>query len=104
MAVRVARANVAANEVADRVQVERGSLGDLRAETWQVIVVNILAGTIIALLEEGLARYLAPEGKLVAAGIIEDQMEEVGRTFASQGLAISDCKQEGDWVTLIGQA
>jgi len=102
-AVRVARANVAANKVADRVHVEHGSLRGLKSDTWHVIVVNILARTIIALLEKGLADYLAPKGKLVAAGIIKEQAGEAERAFASQGLTISDRKQEGDWITLIGR-
>lgn len=102
--VSVARANVAANKVADRVRVQHGSLRDLRSDNWHLIFVNILARTIVALLEEGLARYLAPEGRLVAAGIIKEQAEGVERAFALQGLTMSDHKREGDWVTLIGQA
>ena len=103
-AVRVARANVAANRVADRVQVQHGSLRELKSGTWHLIFVNILAQTIILLLKEGLASYLAPEGRLVAAGIVKEQAEGVERAFASQGLTVSDHKREGDWVTLIGQA
>lgn len=102
--VGVARANVAANGVADRVQVKHGSLDVVGIGTWQVILANITARPIIALLKEGLAHRLNSEGKLVAAGIIRDQMEEVQQAFTSQGLSISDCRQEGDWVTLIGQA
>lgn len=102
-AVRVARANVVANKVADRVRVEHGSLKDLRADTWNVILVNILAETIIALLDEGLTDYLAPEGKLVAAGIVKEQAEEVEQACASRGLTISDRKREGNWITLISQ-
>lgn len=101
-AVIAARANVVANEVADRVQVERGSLEGLKSG-WHLMLVNILAQTIISLLDEGLADRLAPEGKLVAAGIIEEQAEEVERAFISQGLTISDRKRDGDWITLIGQ-
>ncbi len=102
-AVRVAQANVVTNKVADRVRVEHGSLRGLKADNWHLILVNILARTIIALLEEGLAKYLAPEGKLVAAGIVEEQGEKVERAFASQGLTINDCRREGVWVTLIGE-
>jgi len=101
-AVRVARANVSANKVADRVQVKVGSLGDVKSDHWDLIFVNIVARIIMEMLEQGLARYLAPEGRLVAAGIIKEQAEGVERAFVSQGLTIGDLKQEGDWVTLIG--
>lgn len=104
IAASVARANVTANRVTDRVRVEHGSLGNLGDETWQVIVVNILARTIVEMLGEGLARHLAPGGKLVGAGIITDQVEDVERAFASQELTVSGRQQEGDWVTLIGEA
>ena len=103
-AVRVARVNVTTNRVTDRVRVEHGSLSGLESDTWHLILVNILARTIIALLDERLVRYLAPEGKLVAAGIVREQAGEVERAFSSHGLTISDRRQEGDWITLIGQA
>jgi len=103
IAVQAAQANAAANEVADRVHVLLGSLKDIKHDLWDLIFVNILAQTIIALLEEGLATYLSPGGKLVAAGIIEGQEEEVEKAFASHKLAVSAHKRKGDWITLIGQ-
>lgn len=103
-AVKVARANVAANKVADHVCVEHGSLGSLTSTTWHVIVVNILARTIIELLDDGLANYLTPGGKLVGAGIIEEHSGEVEQACLLRGMTISDCMQEGAWITLIGQS
>jgi len=102
-AVRTAQANVAANEVADRVRVEQGSLKDVEPSTWQVIVVNILAETIVSLLKQGLASYLGPKGSLITGGIVEEQVGEVEEAFALQGLTVSGRRREGDWVTLIGQ-
>lgn len=102
-AVQVAQANVMANEVADRVHVLLGSLKDIKPGLWDMIFVNILAQTIITLLEDGLAAHLSPGGRIVAAGIIEGQEKEVEEAFASQGLTITERKREGEWVTLIGQ-
>jgi ribosomal protein L11 methyltransferase len=103
-AASVARANVAANAVADRVRVEQGSLDHLDAQRWDVIMVNILASTIVNLLNQGLAEYLAPGGALVAAGIVEEQAPKVLRVLGSCGLSLSDRLQEKDWVTLVARA
>jgi ribosomal protein L11 methyltransferase len=102
--VSVARANVVANGVVDLVQVKEGTLDSVDTDPWHLILANISAQTIKALLEEGLVQHLAPAGELVAGGIIRQQLSGVESAFASQGLTISDCRQEGDWVTLIGHA
>jgi ribosomal protein L11 methyltransferase len=102
--VSVATDNVAANGVADRVHVAQGSLDALEPGSWNVILANITARTIISLLDGGLTSHLAPGGELVASGIIKSQVKIMESAFASQGLVISDSRQEGDWVTLIGRA
>jgi ribosomal protein L11 methyltransferase len=102
--VSVAMDNVAANGVADRVHVAQGSLDALDSGSWHVILANISARTIISLLDGGLKSHLAPGGELVASGIISPQVKDMQAAFASQGLVISDRRQEGDWVTLIGRA
>jgi ribosomal protein L11 methyltransferase len=110
-AVRAARENVDANGVGDAVSVELGSLrevidiGDLRFEIrgWGLVVANILSSIIVRLLDEGLARVVAPGGPLILSGILETQAEEVEQAARQAGLLVSERTQLGDWVAVVAR-
>ncbi|MBI2940206.1 MAG: 50S ribosomal protein L11 methyltransferase [Chloroflexi bacterium] len=104
VAVQVARDNVVANALADRVTVEVGSLplpSPHIGVQYSIVVANIIARVIGELAGE-LAKALEPGGVVVAGGIIADRADEVNARLAAHGL-ISAVEQEGDWVTLIGR-
>lgn len=118
VAVQVAQENVTANGVAASVRVELGSLPDNgdsgqagsgaakgagSQQTWDLILVNILAEVIVALLGQGLARLLPPGGRLILAGIILPRAGEVEAALQAHGLAVSERWQEGDWLALLVQ-
>jgi ribosomal protein L11 methyltransferase len=69
--------------------------------TWDVILVNILPHVIIGLLERGLHTYLAPRGRMILAGIIEEREPEVRAALAERGLAVVNRLGSGDWVALV---
>lgn len=98
-AVGVARENVYRNRVADRVRVARGSLAQAVGR-FDVVVVNILARVLIEMAEQGLARRLAQEGRLIVAGLLAGQEEEVRDAFQRAGLAVVGRRQVEDWVAL----
>lgn len=98
-AVTVARENVHRNGVADRVRVARGSLAQAIGR-FDLIMVNILAQVIVEMLEQGLARRLAPEGRMVVAGLLLGQEEEVRNAFQRSGLVMVGRRQIEDWVAL----
>jgi ribosomal protein L11 methyltransferase len=115
VAVRVAGENVAANGVAERVEVRHASLagGDavpthfleegelplLEAGTFDLVVVNILA-PVIAGMAPALAARTAPGGALIAAGLIDTQEADVLAALQCHGLALAHRSQEQDWVCL----
>jgi ribosomal protein L11 methyltransferase len=112
VAVKVARENAERNGVADQVQLGCGSIASQGYELengssalwpgpFDVIAINILA-EIIAQLAPVLAAHLKPEGRVVAAGIIQEREEIVRAAWAEVGLRVVQRVQEGDWVSLIG--
>jgi ribosomal protein L11 methyltransferase len=117
-AVTVARENVQQNGVAASVTVRHGSLpgGDvvprhfvmdgtlelLESGHYDLVVVNILAPVIIGL-APALAARLAPAGRLIVAGLIDSQEEDVEAALREQGLHVTECTQEKDWVALVAQ-
>jgi [LSU ribosomal protein L11P]-lysine N-methyltransferase (EC 2.1.1.-) len=98
-AVTVARENVHRNGVADRVRVARGSLAQAVGR-FDVVAVNILARVLVEMAEGGLARHLAPEGRLIAAGLLVGQEEQVRDAFERAGLTVIGRRQMDDWVAL----
>jgi len=68
---------------------------------WDVILVNILPHIILALLEAGLHTCLAPAGRMILAGIIEEREPEVRAALAARGLAVVKRLGSGDWVGLV---
>ena len=101
-AVKVARANVITNGVAERVCVKRGSLPDASGR-YDLVVVNILARVIVEMVEEGLAERLRPDGVLITAGIIDDKTAGVLAAFERSGLQLIERRQRDDWVSLLAK-
>ena len=102
VAVQTARANVVANGVQKTVDVACGSLEDVQ-ESYGLVVVNILAKVIINMAQQGLSARVVPGGRVVAAGIIVDQDQEVVSVMEQNGLSLVKRRQIGDWVCLLAE-
>ncbi len=98
-AVRIAWQNVQRNGVADRVQVAEGSLSRARG-LFDLVVVNILAKTILEMLEQGLATRLKPGGRMVLAGLLRSQEEAIVQALERAGLKATARREMEEWVTL----
>jgi ribosomal protein L11 methyltransferase len=72
------RDNAAANQVADHVQIH--DTASTLPQQVDVVVANILAGTLVELAPQ-LCRLLRPGGQLVLAGILRQQVHEVTAGF-----------------------
>jgi ribosomal protein L11 methyltransferase len=117
-AVSVARENVRTNGVDGRVTVRHGTLpgGDsvpvhflaggsldlLDSGRFDLILVNILAHVIIGL-APAIADSLAPDGTVIAAGLIDTQELSVAESFQAAGLGVVERAQEKDWVSLVAR-
>jgi ribosomal protein L11 methyltransferase len=102
VAVKVARGNAVANSVQQTVRVVRGSLREVSG-TYDLVVVNILAGVIVEMAREGLAARLRPGGTLIAAGIIAGQEPEVVAALERAGLTGVERRVKEDWVCLVAE-
>ena len=92
--------NAAANEVTARVY-GHDSAASLPAQA-DVVVANILAGTLIELADELSAR-VRPGGRLVLAGILRQQVHEVRAAFAAR-LPLEVFAERDGWSALHGAA
>jgi len=102
VAAKTARENVIANEVQEAVSVICGSLEDVSG-SYDLVVVNILAGVIVEMVQEGLAKRVCSGGVLIVAGILADQEREVVTALEQGGLVLVERRQTDDWVCLVAK-
>ena len=114
----MAEGNTLANGVENRVDIALGTLPprdstdgpaaklaqSIAPMGFNVIAVNILAEVISELVGNGLADWLAPNGVMIAAGIIDQKAELVVSALLASGLNIIERRQQGDWVLLAARS
>src|SRR5690606_17493405 len=104
VAVEVARANVAANGMEDRVScVEAAGFGHpaLAARApYDLLFANILKGPLMSLAPE-MARSVAPGGIAILSGILNTQADEVLAAYRTIGFSLRERDEIGDWTTLV---
>lgn len=93
--------NVAANRVADKVDLAVGSLELLgENERFDVVVANILSGPLIQMAPR-LAAAVAPGGRLILSGILVEQADAVIAAYRARGLNEPEKRIDGEWVALL---
>lgn len=97
VAVEVARENVEVNGVQDTVTVVQGDLAAGVSGEFDIIVANIIADVIIRLLPD-VPKLLAPGGRFIGCGIIDERRQDVERAVGAAGLRVDHVRTSGDWV------
>jgi len=99
LAVEASTGNARANDLGDRFEVHRGTLPELAADPFPLVVANLVAAVLVELAPR-LAAHTAPGGTLIASGIIESRSYEVEAALTVAGYEVVDWITEGDWVTV----
>jgi ribosomal protein L11 methyltransferase len=105
-AVKLARVNVAHNQLEQAIEVLQGSL-DILLEREQdsnppadILVANILTKVLDRMLSDDLARCIRQEGILILSGILSDQVDGLLETCMKADLHLLEVRQMGDWSAL----
>jgi ribosomal protein L11 methyltransferase len=104
--VRVARDNAAVNGVSEQTAFHTGSVPEIRAGQFALrkaplVAANLIAPLLHQLLEERLTETVAPDGRLVLSGLLEDQAELIIRELEGRQFEVRDRRQQADWVGLL---
>ncbi|MCV6586810.1 MAG: 50S ribosomal protein L11 methyltransferase [Marinibacterium sp.] len=106
VAVEVAEANLAANDMAGAVLCVEAAGFDApqiaARAPFDLIFANILKGPLIALAPD-LTDALAPGGHAILSGILAEQADAVSAAYTDLGNSLLRRDQIGDWVTLVLQ-
>ncbi len=104
-AVRVAKENVAANQVESAVEVLQGDLlkvPSYRKNGADIVVANIIADVIIAL-APAVPAVLQPDGWFLSSGIIEDRLGDVEKALTESGYTIVKTEEKGGWAAVLSR-
>ncbi|QQA41674.1 50S ribosomal protein L11 methyltransferase [Pelagovum pacificum] len=106
VAVDVAEANVAANDLVGRVRCleATGVEGEeiAGAAPFDLIFANILKGPLVDL-APSLTGVLSPGGHVILSGLLNEQADDVIAAYSEQGLSLVRREPIGDWTTLLMQ-
>lgn len=100
IAVEVARENVVLNHVAGNIKLVLGSLDDLRAPPFNLIVANLTAPVIEEQLGR-MAQLLVDGGVLILSGLLVEQEAAVQRRLAQVGLRLLSRLAADEWLALV---
>jgi ribosomal protein L11 methyltransferase len=98
VAIRAARENAERNGVA--LDVRGGTLDQVEPDECDVIIANIIASVIIAILPE-VATRLKKGGKFLASGIIAEKKQAVVDAITQTWLLPLEIREEGGWVAIL---
>ena len=106
IAVQAARENAERNHVAEYIQIETGSLEQVKTlqtenQKTDIIVANILSHVLMDLIQFGLATYVKPMGRIILSGILTEQIEPMLNLAADADLKLIEVRSEKDWRALI---
>ena len=107
-AVEAAHQNAQINGVSENLDLAVGSLAEILAGKFsmtsgEIVVANILAPVITRLLGQGLGEIVAPGGRLILSGILEDQVPEIEAAIEAAKFKLVEKKQLGDWMAVVAQ-
>lgn len=98
-AVKVAKENVALNNVSEHVHVVEGDLVKGEAMPCELAVANIVADAI-CMLAGPMTRHLLGGGHLICSGIIREREQDVLNAAKAAGYQVQDRLEKGEWVAL----
>ncbi len=104
--VKSSRENADVNDIGEEFLIGRGSVDEILAGEFEfksapLVVANILAPILIRLMEAGLGTLVAPGGKLILSGILDEKESDIRAAVASHQLEIIEHRQMGDWIAFV---
>jgi len=104
-AIDVTLQNAAVNNVSEYIksyQANGFESRHLKGRQFDLIFANILAGPLMGLAPD-ITAALAPGGKVILSGILDEQADTVRQAFIEKGLKVSPQPSLSGWTSLLGQ-
>ena len=102
LSLKVARENFELNRCAEDIQLETGDLLKNEPGQFDVIIANILAHVIDAMIDDAFER-LNQGGQFIASGIIVEKRDEIINHLKNAGFKIVDILEEDGWTAILSE-
>jgi len=99
VAIECARENAALNCFGPELRLLTGSIEDVGAETFDVILANLDRNTLLRH-ATALAKYLRPGGRLLVSGLQHADREDIISNLASEAGVLRDQRSREEWIAL----
>ena len=99
VACRVARENIADNDLSDKIEVREGDLLHGTEGKADVIIANIIADIIIMFVQD-VPQKLNEGGIFLTSGIITERADDVQKAAEAVGLKLVNVDERGGWVVM----
>jgi ribosomal protein L11 methyltransferase len=101
-AVRVAKGNIAANNLEGKIQVSVTDLADI-AGPYPLIFANIVHDVLVEMAPQ-FSGLLSPGGRVILSGILSGRQEEnIIRLYGNLGFRLKEDRHEDEWAALLLQ-
>ena len=95
-----AASNIALNSASEIVALRLGSIELAAGRRFDLVLANILAPTLLGMLDGGLTDLIADGGSLVLSGFAPGEAESLGAAAEAVGLRRGELRVSGDWAAL----
>ncbi|NMM61951.1 50S ribosomal protein L11 methyltransferase [Clostridium sp. P21] len=101
VAVKSASENVKYNDI-DNIKILHGNLMEVVEGKADIVIANIIADVII-FLTDGVKDFIAPGGRFICSGIINDRKDDVVNKLESSGFNVEEVNVDGEWVCIVAK-
>ena len=102
MACRVARENIADNDLSDKIEVREGDLLHGTEGQADLIIANIIADIIIRLTPD-VPAHLKGDKIFISSGIIDTRKDDVLAALAENNFQILEVRENAGWVAIVAK-
>ena len=99
-AVGNARENIALNGMESRIALICGTVGDLPADAFDLILGNIRYDVLLEMVPQ-LRTLLAPRGRMVFSGVLTSEEKVFRAGLAIEGISVHEVRTEGRWIAVL---
>lgn len=98
-----ARENIYLNEVAERIQIVKGTYADIKGKAeYDVILANIQQNVISEMIPF-FAENLKSGGYILLSGLLETDKDKISNLLLNNGLSVLKKTQENEWIAIKGR-
>lgn len=103
VAIRVASENLDKNNVRDIIDLEKGEIGSLPIEKYDIIIANIVTKVLLEIKDE-IKKRIKSNGIVILSGIIREKYPDLLKEYITSGFRLESKITKKEWVTVIFNA